>query len=280
MAPKRALDLDVCPPPLAQRVQGEQHAVGVGGPAQSKTDAQQLLRGVLVGLVRQKTLHDFPVLCRLAVRNELAPLLDGPYNTRDTLLLRAETIQGRSLGTVLLLAAAVQQHGLAKLQAERARYDAEQTLPTRNWLGWARRVRRTSPLLAGLSAARWSTVRAAIFHEPHLVSCVCEPALAGRGDTESATHGSAEHGPTEHDSAEHDEHDSAEHDSLPDPTQEVVDCFQNHEDAVSLATLDDDYLTCDCCGVAWSKCRLEFYRCLRCTLELCAECEERRVNFK
>jgi hypothetical protein len=29
----------------------------------------------------------------------------------------------------------------------------------------------------------------------------------------------------------------------PDPSDDVVRCFQNHEDAVSIATLDDDYLT-------------------------------------
>ncbi len=42
----------------------------------------------------------------------------------------------------------------------------------------------------------------------------------------------------------------------------------------------DDYLTCDCCDIAWTKCRLQFYRCQKCSMELCAECEERRVNFK
>jgi hypothetical protein len=56
--------------------------------------------------------------------------------------------------------------------------------------------------------------------------------------------------------------------------------IQDHEDAVSIATLDDDYLTCDCCDIASTKCRLQFYRCQKCSMELCAECEERRVNFK
>ena len=170
--------------------------------------------------------------------SEVAPLLDGPYNSNDTLLLRAETGPGRNLGLVLLLAAAaVGVGGLAALKAERAEFDDSRTTPTRNWIGWAKRVRRTSPLLAGRSAARWSTMRAAIFQATDDVS-------------------------------------------EPDPSDDVVRCFQDHEDAVSIATLDDDYLTCDCCDIAWTKCRLQFYRCQKCSMELCAECEERRVNFK
>jgi hypothetical protein len=56
---------------------------------------------------------------------------------------------------------------------------------------------RTSPLLAGLSAGRCSTVRAAILQVTDDVS-------------------------------------------EPDPSDDVVRCLQNHEDAVSIATLDDD----------------------------------------
>jgi hypothetical protein len=116
-------------------------------------------------------------------------------------------------------------------------------------------------------------VRAAIFQERDVSS---EHGDAGPGDTESAehesaTHGSAEHGPTDH--------ESAEQESRADPSDDVVRCFQDHEDAVSIATLTDDYLTCDCCGVAWTKCNLQFYRCMSCSIELCAECEGRRVNF-
>ena len=171
-------------------------------------------------------------------------------------------------------AASVGRGGLAALQAERAQFDQSRTSRTRNWVGWAKRVRRTSPLLAGISAGRWSSVRAAIFQERDVSS---EHGDAGPGDTESAehesaTHGSAEHGPTDH--------ESAEQESRADPSDDIVRCFQDHEDAVSIATLtDDDYLTCDCCGVAWTKCNLQFYRCMSCSIELCAECEGRRVNF-
>ena len=159
------------------------------------------------------------------------------YNSNDTLLLRAETGPGRNLGLVLLLAAAaVGVGGLAALKAERAEFDDSRTARTRNWIGWAKRVRRTSPILAGLSAARWSSVRATLFQVTDDVS-------------------------------------------EPDPSDDVIRCFQDH-DAVSIATLEDDYLTCDCCDIAWTKCRLQFYRCQKCSMELCAECEERRVNFK
>ena len=69
--------------------------------------------------------------------------------------------------------------------------------------------------------------------------------------------------------------------SEPDPSDDVVRCFQDHEDAVTIAKLDDDYLTtCDCCDIARTKCRLQFYRCQKCSMEPCAECEERRINYK
>jgi hypothetical protein len=173
----------------------------------------------------------------------LSRVKGGPQRQSRTFLSatlpRTETGHGRNLGLVLLLAAAtVGVGGLDALKAERTAFDDSRTTRTRNWIGWAKRVRRTSPLLAGLSAGRWSTVRAAIFYVTNDVS-------------ESG-----------------------------DPSDDVVDCFQDHGDAVSIATLDDDDLTCDCCGVAWTKCRLEFYRCHKCSMELCAKCESRRGNFQ
>ena len=224
--------------PAAKRVVVDGVRDGSSRTAENRTVAQELLRGVLAGLMLHKTAADFPLKCVATVLSEVAPLLDGPYNSNDTLLLRAETGPGRNLGLVLLLAAAaVGVGGLAALKAERAEFDDSRTTRTRNWIGWVKRVRRTSPLLAGLSAARWSTMRAALFQATDDVS-------------------------------------------EPDPSDDVVRCFQDHEDAVSIATLEDDYLTCDCCDIAWTKCRLQFYRCQKCSMELCAECEERRVNFK
>ena len=235
-----------------------------------RTAAQEVLRGVLAGLLVHKTAADFPLKCVATVLSEVAPLLDGPYNSNDTLLLRAETGPGRNLGLVLLLAAAaVGVGGLAALKAERAEFDDSLTLRTRNWIGWVKRVRRTSPLLAGLSAARWSAVRATLFR-------VNEPDEHEPDEHEADEYEPAEQ-PAEHVSAEH---ESDEHESRADPSDDVVRCFQDHGDAVSIATLDDDYLTCDCCDIAWTKCRLQFYRCQKCSMELCAECEERRVNFK
>ena len=259
--------------PAAKRVVDDGVRGGSSRTAENRTVAQELLRGVLAGLLVHKTAADFPLKCVATVLSEVAPLLDGPYNSNDTLLLRAETGPGRNLGLVLLLAAAaVGVGGLAALKAERAAFDDSRTTRTRNWIGWAKRVRRTSPLLAGLSAGRWSAVRAAIFQVTDVVSEPgdTEPGDTEPGDTESAAHGSPE--PTD---------TKAEHESRADPSDDVVRCFQDHGDAVSIATLlDDDYLTCDCCDIAWTKCRLQFYRCQKCSMELCAECEERRVNFK
>lgn len=236
MAKRGLLDV-ACP--AAKRVVVDGVRGGSSRTAENRTVAQELLRGVLAGLLVHKTAADFPLKCVATVLREVAPLLDGPYNSNDTLLLRAETGPGRNLGLVLLLAAAaVGVGGLDALKAERAEFDDSRTTRTRNWIGWAKRVRRTSPLLAGRSAARWSSVRATIFQATDDVS---EPG---------------------------------------DPSDDVVRCFQDHEDAVSIATLDDDYLTCDCCDIAWTKCRLQFYRCQKCSMDLCAECEERRVNFK
>ena len=93
-------------------------------------------------------------------------------------------------------------------------------------------------------------------------------------------------GDAETDERKRDEyHGSAEHEpgdgeSRVDPSDNVVRCFQTHDDAISIATLDDDFLTCDCCDIAWTKCSLVFYRCQKCSMELCAECEERRVNYQ
>jgi hypothetical protein len=257
--------------PAAKRVVVDGVGGGSSRTAENRTVAQELLRGVLAGLLVHKTAADFPLKCVATVLSEVAPLLDGPYNSNDTLLLRAETGAGRNLGLVLLLAAAtVAGGGLAALKAERAKFDDSRTARTRNWIGWAKRVRRTSPLLAGLSAARWSAVRATLFR-------VNEP-----DEHEPDEHEADEYEPAEHVSAEHvsAEHESDEHESRADPSDDVVRCFQDHGDAVSIATLDDDYLTCDCCDIAWTKCRLQFYRCQKCSMELCAECEERRVNFK
>jgi hypothetical protein len=159
---KRGFENETCP--AAKRVVVDDVRDGSSRTAEYRTVAQERLRGVLAVLLLHKTAADFPLKCVATVLSEVAPLLDGPYNSNDTLLLRAETGPGRNLGCVLLLAAAaLGAGGLAALQAERAEFDASRTTRTRNWIGWAKRVRRTSPFLARLSAARWSCVRATLF---------------------------------------------------------------------------------------------------------------------
>ena len=121
MAKRGPLDV-TCP--AAKRVVVDGVGGGSSRTAENRTVAQELLRGVLAGLLVHKTAADFPLKCVATVLSEVAPLLDGPYNSNDTLLLRAETGAGRNLGLVLLLAAAtVAGGGLAALKAERAELD-------------------------------------------------------------------------------------------------------------------------------------------------------------
>jgi hypothetical protein len=69
-------------------------------------------------------------------------------------------------------------------------------------------------------------------------------------------------------------------DPIKELDQAIVDCFQNHPDAISIATLSDEDIKCDCCDIAYVRCRLAFYHCDACDIDLCAQCEERRGNFK
>lgn len=212
--------------------------------AEDKGEAQTLLRSVLAALKPLSSTATFPAKCLQIARSEIATILDAPLNARKTLMLRAETADGRTLGLVLLLAAACASDGLAALQTDRAAFDDERTRPTRSWLSWAKRVRRSSSLLSKHSLVNWTTIRAALFNEDEVQTIV-------------------------------------EHDDVQTTTGSVVfECFQEHDDAVSIHTLGDDDLVCDCCGVAWTNCDRQFYRCQECSLELCACCEERRINFK
>jgi hypothetical protein len=105
--------------PVAKRVVSVRAADGLVV-AENRTVAQELLRGVLAGLLVHKTAADFPHKCVATVLREAAPLLDGTDNSNDTLMLRAETGAGHNLGLGLLLAAAtVAGGGLTALKAER-----------------------------------------------------------------------------------------------------------------------------------------------------------------
>jgi hypothetical protein len=213
--------------------------------AKDKSDGQTLLRSVLSRLKSLSSTANFPVKCLEAARSDIAAILDSPFNNRKTLLIRAETADGRTLGLILLLAASCATDGLSALQEERSTFDGKLAIKTRNWLSWAKRVRRTSVLLAKHSLSSWSTIRASLFTDDEVQTIV--------------------------------EHDA----DLDTTTGSVVfECFQEHSDAVSIHSLDNDDLVCDCCGIWWVHCRLWFYRCQLCGIELCATCEDRRINFK
>jgi hypothetical protein len=210
----------------------EDEPVGAG----NKGDAEELLKGTLARLLVWKGEADFPLKCLSAVREEIVPLLDGPYNTRDTLLLRAETGAGRNLAMVLLLGAAVVTSGFSALIADRTVFDDSRVASTRSWIAWARQARKTSIFLTNLSTARWSSIKQAFEEQPE--------------------------------------------DPIAELDAAIVECFQNHPDAISIATLEDEDITCECCDIAYVRCRLAFYNCPACDIDLCAQCEERRVNFK
>lgn len=211
-------------------VEPEMDATMEGVPS-SKYAEIECLKGVLTKLLVWKTEKDFPLKCAVAVIDEVRPILDGVENKRDTLMLRAETGSGKNLAAVLLLAAAVMNHGMHALLMERAAFDETRTARTRNWIGWVKRVRRTSPLFSCFSVNHWSSIRSII--------------IVG----------------------------------APDISETVVSCFKDHNDVMSISTLDDDDLSCDCCGVSWIKCRYQFYRCKDCDIDVCANCEDRRINF-
>ena len=212
--------------------------------ATTKGEGQTLLRSVLAALKPLSRTATFPYRCLEVARSEIATILDSPSNARRTMLMRAETADGRTLSLVLLLAASCATDGLSALQDERAEFDDSRTRHTRSWLSWAKRVRRSSALLTKHSLASWSSIRPALFQDKDDVQPI-------------------------------------EDDEMETTTTSVVfECWQEHGDAVSIHTLSDADLTCDCCGISWTKCDRQFYRCQECGLELCGCCEGRRINFK
>lgn len=211
--------------------------------ATTKGEAQTLLRAVLAALKSLSMTATFPYRCLEIARSEIATILDSPSNVRRTMLMRAETADGRTLSLVLLLAASCATDGLSALQDERAEFDDSRTRKTRSWLSWAKRVRRSSGLLTKHSLASWSSIRPALFQDKDDVQPI-------EDDEMETTTGSV-----------------------------VFECWQEHGDAVSIHTLaDDDF--CDGCTIAATMCDRQFYRCKECGLELCAICEDRRINFK
>jgi hypothetical protein len=78
-------------------------------------------------------------------------------------------------------------------------------------------------------------------------SAIFEASVSDPGDAETDERKRAEYEPSEHGSAEN---EPGYGESRVDPSDNVVHCFQNHDDAISIATLDDEYLTCDCCNIA------------------------------
>lgn len=71
--------------------------------------------------------------------------------------------------------------------------------------------------------------------------------------------------------------DPAEEMTGPELDAEIVQCFVEH-DVESLPDMVED--KCHLCGVSYDGSDVQFYQCHHCNVSLCADCEERRVNFK
>ena len=153
--------------------------------AESRAEAQAALRVVVSKLRPHSAASDFPRRCLDVARSEVAPILDSAVNSRDTLLIRAEVGDGRTLGLILLLAAACAQDGLAALISERAEFDSTRAVRTRNWLSYTRRVRKQSPSLRKFSVARWSSIRRMIAEPEQGTDPVTEQNAEQDSDLES-----------------------------------------------------------------------------------------------
>jgi hypothetical protein len=273
--------LDVACPAAKRLVSAPALAVAADGlvlPAlpDTRQGAQHFIRETVAALLLHKTEPDFPVQCVSTVLRDLLPVLDSPVNRHDRLLIRAETGDGRNLNHVMVIAMACGRDGLAVLQAERSEFDKERGNPTRNWISWVKKVKASktmSSVFSNLSAAHWSTARAAIMYQATATEVVSsEPELGEDG-------GSAE--------AEQDDDDIQEpccgsHEMRVELRDDVVECFQNHDDAVdiSLALFPDYAQTCDSCAIDSSASPSAFYSCAGCVRTYCACCEERRIHFK
>lgn len=159
---------------------------------------------------------------------------------RDTILLPQQDAVGKSLKCILVLAAACAVEGMTGLVRVRAMFDQSRLMPTRNWISWLRAAQQSTPCLKDLRTTKWSFIRG-YFAEP-------------------------EHG------------DCTDDDDMTNLDDAIVKCFMDHE----VESLPDlvDFVDCAVCHRDFADVDLVFYRCQRCELDFCAECEERRVNFK
>jgi hypothetical protein len=238
----------------------------------TRQGAQHFIRETVAALLLHKTEPDFPVQCVSTVLRDLLPVLDSPVNRHDRLLIRAETGAGRNLVNVLVIAMACGRDGLAVLQAERSEFDKERANPTRNWISWVKLSKTTSPVFTNLSAARWSTARAAIMYQATATEVVSSEPELGEEDGGSA----------EQQDDDIQEPCCGSHEMRVELSDDVVECFQNHDDAVdiSLALFPDYAQTCDSCAIDSSASPSAFYACAACFRTYCACCEERRIHFK
>lgn len=205
--------------------------------------AAEHLKAIVQQLLEQRGQPDFPAACLKTVRQSMAPLIDE-HAIRDTILLPQQEAAGKSLNCILLLAAACAGEGLEALVQERKRFDEHRHSGTRNWVSWVRAARKVSPCLSSIKASRWSQVKAYF----------ASPASATTND------------------------DGALLDDTIDLDDTTVACFTSHE-VESLPDLDW-FDECYVCHGAFDELDLAFYRCHLCGIDLCAACEERRVNFR
>lgn len=250
---KRALDEEqMLPPPKKSRVAGP-------------------LEAAVGELLHSKAHEDFPSRCLGAATSDLGRLVTA-HSVKDNIGLAQHDAPGKSLGMVLLLAAAAATYGTEAVSRARAQYDAarrhEGRKPSRNWMSWIKNDRRHAECLRSIATAKWSYVQAHLDGD-FSVADDTDAGAADASDSGSAAH-SGEDGPP--------------HDAMP---ENVLRCFTEHGDALSMSDddmrkLGDDYTEgwrCDLCD-ANESCGRAFYHCNGCRLDYCAMCEQRRENFQ
>ena len=159
--------------------------------------------------------------------------------SKDNFLLAQQEAIGKNLCFVLLLAAVCACEGLEGVHAERNSFDQSLQLGTRNWISWIRGA-RNSEALKDLKTTHWSKLRP--FFDNHPIQ-----------QPEDVTN-------------------DIELDN------NIVQCFQDHEDMSCAST--DIFDHCECCHISADNSDVAFYRCHICDLDLCANCEERRINYQ
>lgn len=233
------------------------------------SDPKEELERTVHLLMADKSSRHFPLECASVFDGTIRPFIDQ-HGCRDGMVLPASTAIGKKLRQVLVLAIAVQRHGIDLLVEARSGLDKMKVsrfkAPTKDWVSflyWS--LRQESPLFNGIKTTSWTQTKALFI--------VASKLNERRVDQQNIL--ALEENPT------------ATDDDILSIPDSVVPCFQEC-DVVSITSTemkkrDDTYtegFICDVCAVEYSDCDLCFYHCQKHLYDYCATCVERAVNFK